>query len=61
MPQLLAILELAEGYWKKSKSEEERHETESLAVFVIIGFCLSMYGREVPLVVIEGMLEFWGK
>ena len=27
--------------------------------FMIIGFCLSLRGEEVPLVVIEGILQFW--
>ena len=57
--QLMAILDLGKEDWEKLKSEEEKKDIESVASFMIIGFCLSLRGEEVPLVVIEGILQFW--
>ena len=58
--QLLAIFEIAElDWWKKSKAEDERKETESMVTFVIIGFYISLRGKDVPLVVVDGILAFW--
>ena len=57
--QLMAVAELAESDWQKSVSEEEKKEIESVMAFVVVGFCLSLRGEEVPLIVIEGLLEFW--
>ena len=57
--QLTAVLNMCERDWVKSRSEEEKKDIESLASFIIIGFCLSLRGEEVPLVVIEGILQFW--
>ena len=57
--QLLGVAELAEMDWQKSKCESEKKEIESMMAFVVIGFCLSLRGEEVPLTVIEGLLTFW--
>ena len=57
--QLLAVCEIAEDDWRKSKSEAEKKDIESVISFMIIGFCISLRGEEVPLIVIEGMLAFW--
>ena len=57
--QLTAICELAEKDWQASKSESERKDIESVVAFVIIGFCISLRGEEVPLVALEGLLAFW--
>lgn len=59
VPQLLALLALAEEDWQKSKIEVERKEIEELCCFCVIGFCLSFRGEEVPLTVIEGLIRFW--
>ena len=48
--QLTAVLNMCERDWAKSRSEEEKKDIESLASFMIIGFCLSLRGEEVPLV-----------
>ena len=59
MEQLLGVAELAEMDWQKSECEGEKKEIESMMAFVVIGFCLSLRGEEVPLTVIEGLLMFW--
>ena len=59
--QLLAVTELAESDWQKSVSQEEKKEIESVMAFVVIGFCLSLRGEDVPLIVIEGLLKFWNE
>ena len=56
--QLLAVCKIAEDDWRKSKSEAEKKDIESVISFMIIGFCISLRGEEVPLIVIEGMLAF---
>ena len=57
--QLNTIMELGEKDWRKSKCDEEKKEIESLMAFIVIGFCVSLRGEEVPLVALDGMLEFW--
>ena len=56
--QFLLVCEIAEADWNKSKSEEERKDIESVISFIIIGFCISLRGEEVPFIVIESMLAF---
>ena len=56
--QLNAIMELGEKDWRKSKCDEEKKEIECLMAFIVIGFCVSLRGEEVPLVALDGMLEF---
>ena len=57
--QLLLVCEITEADWNKSKSKEEKKDIELVTSFMIIGFCISLRGEEVPLIVIEGMLAFW--
>ena len=57
--QLMAVCELAEKDWRTSQSEEEKKDMENVMAFIIIGFCVSLRGEEVPLVAIEGLLTFW--
>ena len=57
--QLMGILDIAEEDWQASSCLEEKKDIESVMAFMIIGFCVSLRGEEVPLVVIEGMLTFW--
>ena len=32
-----------------------------MATFVIIAFCIALRGEEVPMVVVEGLVDFWHK
>ncbi|KAL7530332.1 hypothetical protein ACHAXR_005039, partial [Thalassiosira sp. AJA248-18] len=57
--QMLAMLKLAEDDLDKARTEAERKMIEELCCFVIIGFCVSLRGEEVPLVSLEGLLKFW--
>ena len=59
VPQLLAISNIAETDYQKSSCERERKDIEEMMSFLIIAFCLSLRGEEVPLTCIDGMLEFW--
>ena len=56
--QLMAVCALAEKDWQTSQSEEEKKDIENSMAFIIIGFCVSLRGEEVPLVAIEGLLTF---
>ena len=38
--QLLLVAEIAEEYWSKSNSEEEKKELESTIAFTKIAFCV---------------------
>ena len=55
--QLLILCELAEKDLRCSVSEQEKKDIESLLAFVIIGFCISLRGEEVPLVAIDGLTQ----
>ena len=59
--QLLGLTELGECDYQKSTCENEKRDIENLLAFVIIGFCLSLRGEEVPLTCIEGLLTYWEK
>ncbi len=57
--QLVKMCEVAETDWVKSKCEAEKKDIECLMAFCLIGFCISLRGEEVPLVVVDGLLQFW--
>ena len=59
IPQLLGFLDVAEEDWQKSSSPEERRAIEEVAAFTIIAFCIALRGEEVPMVVVEGLVDFW--
>ena len=59
VPQLLAMLEVAEEDWQRSTWEKERKEIEEVCSFAIVTFVLSLRGEETPMASIEGMLEYW--
>ena len=49
MTLMLAILDLVEEDWKKSKTEKEKKLIEGTMCFIILAFMLSLRGEEVPL------------
>jgi len=59
MELLLAILALAEEDWKKSKTEKEKTLIEETMCFITLGFLLSLRGEEIPLINLQGLIEYW--
>ena len=57
-PMVLALEKITENEWERSTSQS-RHETiEELISFVLIGFGAGLRGEEVPLVLLQGLLNF---
>ena len=59
MTLLLAILDLAEEDWKKSKTEKEKTLIEETMRFIILGFMLSLRREEIPLTDLQGLISYW--
>ena len=59
MTLLLAILDLAEEDWKKSKTKKESKLTEETMCFIVLGFMFSLRGEEVPLTDLQGLISYW--
>lgn len=57
--QVIALQEVGEHMWTRADGVEERRKIANVMAFVVIGFCASLRGEEVPLVSIMGLLSFW--
>ena len=57
--QLLLIGDIVDEDWSKSNYEEEKKELELTIAFATIDFCVSLQGKEVPPIRIEGLNMFW--
>ena len=56
--QMMGCLQIAEDDLEKARTEGERKMIEELCCFVIIGFCVSLWGEEIPLTSLDGTLKF---
>ena len=59
MTLMLAILDLAEEDWKKSKTEKEKTLIKETMCFIILGFMLSLRGEEILLTDLQGLISYW--
>ena len=59
MTLLLAILDLAEEDWEKSKAEKERKLIKETMCFIILDFMLLLRGEEVPLTDLQCLISYW--
>ena len=57
--QLLVLIEVAEEDYQNATSAAVKRDIATLVAFVVIGFMISLRGEEVPLCLIEGMLDTW--
>ena len=57
--QVMAVCEIAERDWSLSQSSAERKHIEEVVTFMVVGFCISLRGEEVPLIAIDGLIKFW--
>ena len=57
--QLRALQELGDLLWERAEGVEEKRRIANVMAFVVIGFCASLRGEEVPLVSLKGLLSFW--
>ena len=56
--QMMVSFDIAENHWRNFMCEDENKDIELVMTFMILGFCTSLRGEEVPLVAIDGLLEF---
>ena len=56
---VLALCDLAEQDWTSSQDESEKRDIEEVVAFVLAEFCAALRGEEVPLIVMDGLLNFW--
>jgi len=56
---VLALCEIAEEDWKGSQDESEWRDIEEMICFMLAEFCVALRGEEVPLIVLDGLLNFW--
>ena len=57
--QVLALEEVGEFLWERAADDSERKEIASVLAFVVVGFCASLRGEEIPLVSMRGLWEYW--
>ena len=58
---ILALDGILKGEWLRSTDPERRESIEELMSFILIGFRAGLQGEEIPLVLLGGLLFFWGK
>ncbi len=56
---VLGICAEAERIWGTACSDTKRTEMEDAVCFIMIGFGGGLRGEDVPLVLLEGLLNFW--
>ncbi len=55
----LGVCAKAKKIWSLAHSEVKRTEMENAVCFTLIAFGMGLWGEEVPLVSLEGLLNFW--
>ncbi|KAL7468881.1 hypothetical protein ACHAXS_009127 [Conticribra weissflogii] len=55
------ICVMAEEDWLNMRHKRERKAIEEVVVFMLIEFGAALRGEEVPLVVMDGLLQFWNE
>jgi hypothetical protein len=56
---VLGICAEAERIWGTTRTDTKRMEMDDAVCFMLIGFGAGLRGEEVPLVLLEGLLNFW--
>jgi len=56
---VIGICAEAENFWARAHSDTKRLEMEDAVCFMPIAFGAGLQGKEVPLVSVEGLLQFW--
>ena len=56
---MLALVEDLEVDWKDASFFDAKDHVATLAIFCICSFCLALQGEEVPLMVLNGLMEYF--
>ena len=56
---VIGICAEAEKLWGRARTDTKRLEMEDAVCFMLIAFGAGLRGKEVPLVSLEGLLQFW--
>jgi hypothetical protein len=56
---LVAVCRVAEAKWLETNKEATKEELEDTVCFMLLAFTAGLQGKEVPLLLMEGLLMFW--
>ena len=57
--QMLALQEVGDWLWQRAADDRERKEIANIMACVVVGFCASLRGEEIPWISMKGLRQFW--